>query len=68
MTLASMRPADIMIAIPAPSEFDDQPHRHRLEPAWEGTKIQSTFSFSLEIPVPPETMDYKIVPGLSWHF
>jgi hypothetical protein len=51
--------------------FINDSDRHRLELG--GTRLwgadnQFAWSFSLEIPLASERMDYKLVSGLSWHF
>lgn len=51
--------------------FLNESDRHRLELGgtrlW-GSDNQFALSFSLEVPLASESMDYKLVSGLAWHF
>ncbi len=51
--------------------FLNESDRHRLELGatrlW-GPENQFAFSFSLEVPLVSESLDYKLVSGLAWHF
>lgn len=52
-------------------DFLNESDRHRLElgatRVW-GLENQFALSFNLEVPLTSETLDYKLVSGLAWHF
>jgi hypothetical protein len=52
-------------------DFLNESDRHRIELGgtrlW-GSQNQFALSFSLELPLSSESLDYKLVSGLAWHF
>jgi hypothetical protein len=52
-------------------DFLNESDRHRLELGgtrlW-GAQNQFALSFSLEVPLSSENLDYKLVSGVAWHF
>jgi hypothetical protein len=51
--------------------FLNESDRHRIElgatRVW-GSEKQFALSFSIEVPLVPENLDYKLISGIAWNF